>query len=196
MVPRIMNLEQWINELAMQGLTGKFHVMSETQRHLVLAKSWSLAANREAGPSLLSELDRLFRDYLGTMTDPAPGTDHQIVDAFNHYRRILGENNGPAQWLNRQKPFVFLEGFNLFLPVELQLVSEIARKTDVALWMVGNPDSSPGNNLHLATDFFENQNFRLIPMIMKQARKPQLQMLVTGCLKQQALSRKSQIWKQ
>ena len=180
MVPRIMNLEQWINELAMQGLTGSFHVMSETQRHLVLAKSWSLAANREAGPALLSELDRLFRDYLGTMTDPAPGTDHQIVDAFNHYKKILGENNfadrntlvfklvnllrennGPAQWLNRQKPFVFLEGFNLFLPVELQLVSEIARKTDVALWMVGNPDSSPGNNLHLATDFFENQKLQV-----------------------------------
>lgn len=39
-IPQIITLDQWINELSAQGLLGELTMMTETQRHLVLAKAW------------------------------------------------------------------------------------------------------------------------------------------------------------
>ena len=36
-IPQIITLDQWINELSAQGLLGELTMMTETQRHLVLS---------------------------------------------------------------------------------------------------------------------------------------------------------------
>lgn len=174
---RIINLEQWFNELASQGLVDNLHTMSETQRHLILAKCWREASDRDPGPSLLADIDRLFRDYLGCQTIPDQDLDVQISKAFQKYKQLLKEakladrntllktltdllakQQGPASWLEKQKPWIFLEGFHLFLPLELELITQISKFTDITLWMVGHKDTRHWDNIDNALNHFHENH--------------------------------------
>jgi len=165
LIPQIITLDQWINELSAQGMMENKSIMSETQRLLILAKAWYEVTKKESGPGFLTELDRIFRDFLATQSLPDSEKDSHISKCFEKYKEFLqqenlvdrntfvaylhdamAENLGPANWLKTQKPCFIFEGFHLFSPLELKLILQVAKQTDLTLWMVGHPDTIPGRN--------------------------------------------------
>ena len=176
-IPQIITLDQWINELSAHGLLSDLAMMTETQRHLVLAKAWHQTTGKEAWPSFLTDIDRIFRDFLGTNSAPDENKDPAIFNCFNNYLSILksenfadrntqvtilhdalSKNQGPTNWLKTQKPWLLLEGFHLFQPLELKLIQQVSRHADVVLWLVANLDAAPAHNVQNAIEYFESVN--------------------------------------
>ncbi|MCY2940344.1 MAG: exodeoxyribonuclease V subunit gamma [Planctomycetota bacterium] len=173
-IPQIITLDQWINELSAQGLLGELTMMTETQRHLVLAKAWHQTTGKEAGAAFLTDIDRIFRDFLGTNSLPDENKDPAIFNCFKNYLALLksenfadrntqvmilhdalAKNQGPTNWLKTQKPWFLLEGFHLFQPLELKLIQQVARHADVVLWLVANLDAAPAHNVQEAVEIFQ-----------------------------------------
>ncbi|NBS90504.1 PD-(D/E)XK nuclease family protein [bacterium] len=174
-IPQIITLDQWINELSAQGLLGELTMMTETQRHLVLAKAWHQTTKKEAGAAFLTDIDRIFRDFLGTNSFPDETKDPAIFNCFKNYISLLksenfadrntqvnilhdalAKNQGPTNWLKTQKPWFLLEGFHLFQPLELKLIQQVSRHADVVLWLVSNLDAAPAHNVQNAIEYFES----------------------------------------
>lgn len=174
-IPQIITLDQWIHELSAQGLLGDLTIMTETQRHLVLAKAWYQTTGKEAGPAFLTDIDRVFRDFLGTNSAPDENKDPIILNCFKNYLallesenfadrnthltillRALEKNQGPSNWLKDQKPCFILEGFHLFQPLELNLIQQVSQNAEVVLWLVANLDAAPAHNVQNAVEFFES----------------------------------------
>jgi|GEM_PF-353722 len=170
-IPQIITLDQWINELSAQGMMENKSIMSETQRLLILAKAWYEVTKKESGPGFLTELDRIFRDFLATQSLPDSEKDSHIFKCFEKYKEFLQQENlvdrntfvaylhdalvknqGPTNWLKTQKPCFIFEGFHLFSPLELNLILQVAKHADLTLWMVGHLDTIPGRNAQKLLD--------------------------------------------
>lgn len=165
LIPQIITLDQWINELSVQGMMENKIIMSETQRLLILAKAWYEVTNKESCAGFLTELDRIFRDFLANQSIPDSEKDSHIFKCFEKYKVLLqqenlvdrnsfvaylhdalAKNQGPINWLKTQKPCFIFEGFHLFSSLELKLILQVAKHTDLTLWMVAHPDTIPGRN--------------------------------------------------
>lgn len=164
-----------MGELAAQGDLPGIALVSETERHLRVAKAWRDAGMPEAGPGLISQVDRLFRD-MRAWGGSLKSSEGHFSRAYEKYHGDLNkanradrgrlltlltislkENRGPVSWLKAAQPLVVFDGFHLFQPIELEFIAEVAKLTSVTLWLAGNSDTTYGTAISDTVQIFKDK---------------------------------------
>lgn len=147
------------------------------ERLLRVARAWQDVTQRQPGPGLVRQLDRLIRDWqsCGAPAWTQPGDffaltvdrylqDLQadgLADRMSSLRALIEEVKDSrslvSSYFQHRTDVLLVDGFQRLERIELELLAAISERCDVLVWLVGVPGQHPWTLLEHATAILKSQ---------------------------------------